>query len=382
MVLYWTKEEARQFVVNYQLINHTSQLTIEEVFNRIKMIQMDPLNVVGTNPELVLQSRIDHFKKEDLNHALYQERYLIDGWDRQMSIYQSDFFSYYNRIRVLHSQKMIESAKHHLDIDVTDYFDEVLKRINNGAPILSSQIILGDSIKHQGGSVKPSKIALDILFHQGRIGVSSRKGNQKKYDLIERLIPYHQEDYFLKEEAFIEWYLYRRIQTCGLAWRRSQVQFQGYYINKKSLRYRYLDVLLEKELIVEVHIEGIDDVFFIPKKALDYPISLDDRISFIAPLDNLIWDRDLLKLLFNFDYLWEVYVPKNKRKYGYYVLPILRGSTFIGRIEFENHKKIEPLKIISIQYEDHVKQTKSLNLKLKQALERFEKYLVAKSIID
>lgn len=380
MILNWTKEQARQFVVNYQLINTFTNPTIKDVFDRIKMIQMDPLNVVGINPELVLQSRIESFVKEDLQAALYQDRYLIDGWDRQQSIYQSQYFRHYKLIRLMHASRLIESTKKRLNIDIKQYFEEILNTLKEQGPLLSSQIKIGQAIHTQGVQIKPSRIALDVLFHQGKIGVSSRRGPQKKYDLMSHLLIHNGEDPFQTEEAFIEWYLYRRIQVCGLAWAKSSIQFQGYYIDKKTIRNKYIKVLLEKEMIVEVKIEGIEDVFYVPKKALDIPLSLEDRISFIAPLDNLIWDRQLLKVLFDFDYLWEVYVPKNKRKYGYYVLPILRGSSFIGRIEFEKHRNNQALKILSLQFEDHIHKSKTLDLKLKQALDRFGKYLGTKTI--
>ncbi len=81
------------------MINNDTNPNILDVFNRIKTIQYDPLNVVGTNSELVLQSRIKAFKKNDLYNALYEERYLIDGWDKQMCIYETYHFSRFTRVR-------------------------------------------------------------------------------------------------------------------------------------------------------------------------------------------------------------------------------------------------------------------------------------------
>ena len=95
----------------------------------------------------------------------------------------------------------------------------------------------------------------------------------------------------------------------------------------------------------------------------------------MAPLDNLMWDRDLLRELFAFDYTWEVYTPKNKRKYGYYVLPILQGAKLIGRIEFEKQRNQEPLKIMSLVFEDGIKKTKKLDNDIKKALKNFSRYL-------
>ena len=97
----WTKKQAREFLVNYHMINSSNLYTIKDVFNRIKSIQYDPLNVVGTNPELVLQSRVHNFKKEMLYDALYKERYLIDGWDKQMCIFRTKEFPQLDRKSVV-----------------------------------------------------------------------------------------------------------------------------------------------------------------------------------------------------------------------------------------------------------------------------------------
>ncbi len=101
----------------------------------------------------------------------------------------------------------------------------------------------------------------------------------------------------------------------------------------------------------------------------------------MAPLDNLTWDRELLRQLFEFDYIWEVYTPILKRKYGYYVLPIIKGSNIIGRIEFEKQRNDEPLSIISLVFEEEIIQTKSLDREVESALKRFSKYLDAKITI-
>ena len=85
-----TIDEAKTYMIGYHFLN-TNELkgidSIKVVFDRLHSIQYDPLDVVGRNSELVLQARISDFKKEMLQQALYQERYLIDGWDKQMGIY-------------------------------------------------------------------------------------------------------------------------------------------------------------------------------------------------------------------------------------------------------------------------------------------------------
>lgn len=372
----WTKKQARDFLVNYHMINTSNHYTISDVFNRIQSIQYDPLNVVGTNPELVLQARVHNFKKDMLYDALYGERYLIDGWDKQMCIYQKKDFHQLNKIR--ENMANIESpfSMNFSGLDFKILIDEVYSIISEYGPISSSKIKLGESKKHRWGSTKASSIAISYLFHKGLIGIDSRNNTQKNFDLIERVHPnLLSKNPFITEEDFIEFYLLRRIKSLGFVWNKSSVAFSGLYINKKVNRCKYLDILVVKGLITKVSVSGIKEKLYVPTKALDYPIDIKERISILAPLDNILWDRALVKELFNFTYTWEVYVPKEKRKYGYYVLPLIRGSKIIGRIELEKQRNSESLKVINLWLEPKIKTTKKLDKELDSALKKFAKYL-------
>jgi uncharacterized protein YcaQ len=377
----WTKQQAREYYLNYHFINSNYASSIEEVIKRLQLIQYDPLNVVGTNSELMLQARLQSFKQEDLYNALYKDRYLIDGWDRQMSIYHIDDYPMFKEVRNKRADLDRKNAIKYLKIDPEDYTKDVLSILKENGPTLSKDIKIGTPSTGMWGSQKPSTLALNYLFHKGVIGVYDRHNTQKKYDLIERLVPHHNAPFrYETMDDFLEAYLLRRINACGLVWERPTVYY-GMYNSTKQQRYKLMKRLLDKGLVQEVQIEGIRDRFFVPTDALDIPITIHDRISFLAPLDNAIWDRDLLQELFDFYYVWEVYTPKAKRQFGYYVLPIVRGTRFIGRIEFDTQRDNGPLKIISIQYEKGIRKSKTLERKLDQALQRFASYLTATTIL-
>lgn len=97
-------------------------------------------------------------------------------------------------------------------------------------------------------------------------------------------------------------------------------------------------------------------------------------MEFIAPLDNMIWDRKLIKEIFNFEYKWEIYTPLDERKYGYYVLPILNGDSFIGRIELANDKKLKRLIVKNIWLEDGIVRKDDLHESLNECIRRFAKF--------
>ncbi|QMS84668.1 DNA glycosylase AlkZ-like family protein [Candidatus Xianfuyuplasma coldseepsis] len=380
-MIQWTKDEAQQYVINYHNINTPDSFTLQGVFERLQCIQFDPLNVVGTNPELVLQSRIQGFTKNQLSDALYQDRYLVDGWEKQMCIYESKYIPHFTRVRDYRARQNAKGLQKYFDFDVHQITDEVYHIIQQNGPILSKDIHLGDHISYYWSKTKTSTVAIDHLFHQGKIGVHSRKNTQKRYQVMEQIYPnIIEEDPFNSEEEATDFYLLRRIQSSGIIRNKSGYHLSGLYIKNKSKRTASLKRLLQKNKIIEVHIEGLKDIFYIPKDALDIPIKLHDSIAFIAPLDNLIWDRSIILDLFDFDYIWEVYTPKAKRKWGYYVLPIIRGHRFIGRIEFNKYKSNKPLSILSIQWEEGIEVTNDLTQLLGEALQRFATYLGASSI--
>lgn len=375
-MIIWTKEQARHYLVSYQMINTVKSPTIQEIFDRVKSIQYDPLNIVGTNPELVLQARIPAFQKTSLQQALYDERSLIDGWDKQMCIYQTKDFNLLKRLRTQRAQQSMKAYKKYFDIDVLSYQDELLNVLRQEGPIFAKDLDIGQSISTGFGTTKISTATIDYLFHLGLIGIAKRKNTQKKYDLMERLAPQLCEtvESFHTQEDFLDYYLERRIRMKGLVWNKSSNLFSDVFLRSKTVRTKHFRRLLEQGKLEQVQIETLSEPFYIPKDASTKTFEVTDRMSFIAPLDNLIWDRDLIKMLFNFDYKWEVYTPSKKRIYGYYVLPILKGASFIGRIEFENHKTGESLRIKNLWFENNVKRTKALDSSLEKALHVFSIY--------
>ena len=98
------------------------------------------------------------------------------------------------------------------------------------------------------------------------------------------------------------------------------------------------------------------------------------RMEFLAPLDPLLWDKAMLAALWDFRYSWEIYTPASKRKYGYYTLPVLWGSDFIGRIEAVADQKEDTLRVKNIWLEPGVRQTGKLQLAFDRTLRRFARF--------
>jgi uncharacterized protein YcaQ len=120
-------------------------------------------------------------------------------------------------------------------------------------------------------------------------------------------------------------------------------------------RYRHRDALIADGVLVPVSVEGVKgDRLILAEEAATLAAAAEPTgpsVAFLAPLDPLVWDRDLLRSLWDFDYVWEVYVPAAKRRWGYYVLPLLWGDRFVGRIEPRIERKTATLRVLDLWWE-------------------------------
>jgi uncharacterized protein YcaQ len=179
-----------------------------------------------------------------------------------------------------------------------------------------------------------TKQTLRALWHSGLVMTAGRKNGQHLYDLTERVVPrqYLEQPMLPEWEAKVELALDRH-RAMGLVRPNASAEVWSYtimYYDKKEL----VKELVKRDEIVPVDIEGV--VANAPPEflsLLDQP-SLEPRVVFIAPLDQFMWDRKMIAHIFGFDYVWEIYMPEAKRKWGYYVLPVLYGDNLVARVEF------------------------------------------------
>lgn len=220
-----TKQDAKNYLVNYQGLNHFQQgkSSIEQYIKKVGCIQFDPLNVVGRNPDLVMQARIKDYQSDMLNELLYVDRILVDGWDKMMSIYHVNDWPYMKRIRAEHVRTNINIMKHRGTHEALKYLENVKDVLEKEGPKFSREIHLSGTQKGRWSSNKYSNIALDHLFHAGEVGIVKKSNSQKCFDVIENLLDkslLDSSEPFSSEDAF-QWYIKRRIASVGMLWFRN-----------------------------------------------------------------------------------------------------------------------------------------------------------------
>ena len=380
-----SKSDARNFLINYQGLNGTEKRKgpegVLDYFNKVRCVQFDPLDVVGRNADLVLQSRITNYRSEVLQDLLYKDRSLYDAADKMISIIPTQDYPAMARIR----QKTVEQLRGILtwrkSLAALDLLDEIKEYISKKGPLPASKINIGQSVDSGAwGHKKLSSAALDYLYHSGILGISNKQKNHKVYDLAENLFPpeiLNAPDLFKDDKDFARWYLKRRIGAVGLVWNKNGGTWLGFYVSDKTLRAQIIRELVDTGELLELQIEESKEKFYIRSEdaALLGKPARKNIAQFIAPLDNLIWDRGLIEELFDFSYSWEVYTPAAKRRFGYYVLPVLYKNNFIARFEPEPNRGNTPLKIKNWWWEPGVTVNDQMFAALENAFKRFSNFL-------
>ncbi len=362
-----SRETARRFLVLRHLLAPPRALPAEResvlrVIDRLGSLQFDPLEVAGRNHDLVLLARVAGYRREWTDHWLYEDRRLYETYNKGLSIVPVAEMPWY-RLTWDRNHAHLNSAGEAFDVHAP-LVEELLTKIRDGGALLPRAVGPREAIDWYWRPTNQVRAILEGLAQAGILGIRRREGNLRVYDLVERLFP---AEVLATRVAEQEQRLHRmlsRFRGNGLLGASgNQELWVGTYRRpgeKKELR----DELLQTGALAPVDVEGLKGQRFVvpvDSSVLDQaerevtagesPGGVEAGVAFMAPLDPLVWDRDLLRRLFDFDYLWEVYVPEPKRRWGYYVLPVLYGDRFVGRIEPRIDRKADELRVVGLWWE-------------------------------
>jgi uncharacterized protein YcaQ len=356
-------DHARRFLVSRHLLAPPRALPAEpasvlEVVKRHGLLQFDPLEVPGArNHDLVLHARIGGYRREWCDALLYgPNRRLIELYNKSLNILPIDQLPHY---RVTWDRNAPEVDGGILK-EQAEVATAVLAKLKTDGPLSTAAFAEhGHAVDWWWAPTRASRAVMEALFVAGRIGIARRDGNRRYYDLIERLVPADLLKLRESEEDAMTHRLLSRFRATGMTSPAGGTQSEVMYsAGSTADRVRRTAKLVDAGELLPVDVEGLKGARYIVAaeepilEATADPASLTPGVSFLAPLDPLIWDRrGLLRGLFGFDYLWEVYVPEAKRRWGYYVLPILFGDRFVGRIEPRLDRKTKALNILGIWFE-------------------------------
>ena len=384
-----TKNQAREFILLKQgLLGDYRFIRKDGAYQFVRQagcIQFDPVDVCGRNAELTLQSRVKGFRRKMLNDLLYRDRLLVDYSDKELSIWPREdwpFFSGYRERSVAHGRQFP---------GIPELEEQAIAYIRKHGPVSSDTLpiegtVFWHSSMHWSGHWEKESLAarsvLEQLYTDGVLLIHHKTGSRKYYDLADKYFPsdlLRAPNPCRDEEAFTDWRICRRIGAVGLLWNRNSTAWLGISMTTEQ-RNASFDRLEKNGSISAVQVEGIRFPLYMLRKDLPLLESVTagqadtrSRLEFLAPLDPMLWDRKLIEAVWGFQYSWEIYTPAVKRKYGYYVLPMICGDRFVGRIEPKADRKNNTFTVQNIWLEPGVRRTKKLSGQIDKAVQRLAK---------
>jgi len=324
------KSDVRRALVRHHFAPCADQTA---AFERLRSVQFDPLAPVGCNHDLVLQARVPDYKIGDWRKLAYEDRHVYDGWDKMASLVPFEGWPLRRHIHTVHrrwfEKRIFEDHKEAVDL--------ILQEIADRGPLMPKECEFQQRREEWKGSwFGPSvtKQVLRALWHSGLIMTSGRKGGQHVYDLTERVVPANLRNQpLLEAKDAVRELVLERHRAMGLLRPSASAEIWSTEVLTYGKREAIAELVHRGE-IVPVEVDGVK-AHATPDflALLDQPPH-DPGVVFLAPLDQFMWDRKMIAHLFGFEYIWEVYVPEAKRRWGYYVLPILFGDALVARAEF------------------------------------------------
>jgi uncharacterized protein len=354
-------EAARRFLVARQLLAPARSLqggpdAVLEVFRRLGSIQFDPIAVAGRSHDLMLHARVANYDPAWCDE-LYERRELFEAYNKGLSFILTSEFPWFRGTLYTKVAAVIE--------DNRAVAEHVLERIRADGPlsVMDFERERGATTDWFGVPMNVVRAVLEAYCVTGVLGLARREGNRRHYDLLERLLP---ADVVTREIPLREQLRYRllsRYRAHGLLGIGGGGDiFAGLGVAKPDPsrpdhpgRTNLREELVEQGELVLVDIEGVPGKRFFLREDVELLGAAPEpqpSVAFLPPFDPLVWDRALLGSLFGFEYVWELFHPPAKRRWGWYVLPIVFGDRFVGRIEPRIESGEGRVQVLNVWWED------------------------------
>ncbi len=354
-------ESARRFLVARHLLAPARSLesgrdAVLEVFRRFGSIQYDPIDVAGRTHDLMLHARVADYDPA-WTDELYERREIFEAYNKGLSfVYASEFPWFRGRARLTLPAVIEENP---------EAGKRVLERIRSDGPLssLDFERETGSTTDWFGVPTNTVRALLEAYTLTGVLGLARRDGKRRYYDLLERLLPAKllRQEVPLREQMRHKLHSRYRVHGLlgvggggdifsGIGPAKPDPRVPG-HPGRTALR----EELVENGDLVPVQVEGVNGKRFVLREEvglLEAPPEPPATVAFLPPFDPLVWDRGLLGSLFGFDYVWELFHPPAKRRWGWYVLPILFRDRLVGRIEPRIDRAGGRVEVIGLWWED------------------------------
>ncbi|MCB1313548.1 MAG: YcaQ family DNA glycosylase [Sedimentitalea sp.] len=352
-----------------------------DLIRRLGFVQIDSINTLARAHDLILFSRRQRFRPADLKRLYEDDRALFEHWTHDAAMIPMAFYPHWHLRFRRDAERLKERWRSWQRNGFEARFEPVLRHIRDHGPVCSADLGEGET-KGSGGwwDWHPSKTALEYLWRSGALTVIGRDGFQKRYDLTERAIEAHLHPGPASPdlEHSIDWFCTAALDRLGFATSGEIAAFWG-CVTAPEARAWCAERQRRGE-IVEIEVEGAEGG---RRRAFARPDLLGTlaelpappgRMRVLSPFDPALRDRARAERLFGFHYRIEVFVPAAKRRYGYYVFPILEGDRLIGRIDMKAERGAGTLAVTALWPEPGLRWSAARTGRLEAELARLARF--------
>jgi uncharacterized protein YcaQ len=350
-----TPEAARRFLVERHYLAPARALegkaaSVLEVIRKLGSIQFDPIAVAGRNHDLMLHARVAGYEPAWCD-ALHERREIFETTNKALSFIPAEEFPWYRVNAGRKGQRFHAAAL----ADNAAVAERVLERIRADGPLSSAdfQAESGKTKNWFGMPENAVRSVLEAYTVEGTMGLARRDGNTRYYDVIERLLPAELLAQEVPERDQLRHKQLSRHRAHGLLGAGGAGGTFARIANPEVRRALHKE-LVERGALVQVEIERLRGKRFVVAEEVEQlrePPEPPPSVVFLAPFDSLLWDTALLSSLFEFDFVWEGFFKAEKRRWGYYVLPILFGDRLVGRIEPRIDREGARVEVLGVWWE-------------------------------
>ncbi|MGN6323407.1 MAG: winged helix-turn-helix domain-containing protein, partial [Dyella sp.] len=313
---------------------------------RMRLLQIDSIHVVARSPYLVLYARLGDYPQVWLEEALESGR-IAECWAHEACFVTAADIGLHRawRAQVESNHWADKHAARMRDANLKD-MHALLERVRTSGPVRASDFERADRGVSGWWEWKPEKRWLEAWFASGELMVTRRERFQRVYDLAERVLVKLDPplDASLSDwplQAIRRRFILDSVRALGITQAR---WIADYFRLKPAVDERELAPLVASGDLLRVQVAGWDSAAYVHSEHVAWLDSARQgrlratHTALLSPFDPLVWDRARVRAMFDFDYTIECYVPAAKRRYGYYVLPILYRGRLIGRLDAKAHR--------------------------------------------
>jgi len=343
------------------------------VLEALGFVQVDSVNTLARAHDLILWARRGQYRPKALDNLVARRRSAFEHWTHDAAVIPMAFYPMwrmkFERDEARMQARWPAARRTGWEAEV----QQVLRHIADHGPT-SSLDVGGEEAKGSSGwwDWHPSKTALEFLWRSGRLAICHRRSFRKFYDLAERVIPAEHRDWRCDDDEIIDWAMWEALQRLGFGTSGELAAF--FEVVTRDEAKEWCARALSQGRIIEADIgmaDGSRRRSFTTEALLDDAASLPEptaRVRLLSPFDPALRARDRAERLFGFHYRIEIFVPEAKRRYGYYVFPVLQGDRLIGRIDARRTDRT--LLVQAFWPEAGVRTGKARSAGLKSELER------------